>query len=94
MFPELGNKEGNKHNKVIKRTLESLSAERKDGEAPPSPYKATRGTGGGRPKMMSDAECQIAADCLKSGIGSWQAWHEINAWRIKKGRTLIKSRET
>ena len=40
MFPELGNKEGNKHNKVIKRVLESLVADREDGEAPPSaaPY--------------------------------------------------------
>ena len=45
MFPELGNREGNKHNKTIKRTLEAMMAPREEGEAPPSPYKATRGSG-------------------------------------------------
>ena len=77
-----------KHNKTILRVLEALENE------VVSPYGNTRGTGAGRPKMMNEAECRIAADCLISGIGSWQAWHEVNAWRKKKGRSEIKSRET
>ena len=83
-----------KHTQMIRRTLESLQAG-EDEEAPPSPYNLTRShSGSGRPSVMCEAECRIAADCLISGIGSWQAWHEVNAWRVKKGRHVIKSRET
>ena len=78
-----------KHTQTIRRTLEALQED----EAP-SPYGATRGTAGGACIEMSEAEDRIAADCLISGIGSWQVWHEVNAWRVKKGRPVIKSRET
>ena len=86
--------------------LEQLSAEKQSSEEqaateeaeqepePPEPYLSTRGRAGGRPKMMSEGECRVAADCLRSGIGAVQAWHEINARRQKRGKALIKLRET
>ena len=61
-----------KHTKTIRRVLEVLSNEKQQDteleaaevadqeeaeREPPSPYKNTRGRAGGRPKMMTEGEC-------------------------------------
>ncbi len=42
-----------------------------------------------RALKMGLGEAKIAADCLVSGFGQWQAMHNVNARRAKKGLSLV-----
>jgi hypothetical protein len=62
----------------IKRVLDSILEGDVDFDASDTtPFK--------RQRKLSEGQAKVAADCLVSGFGQWQAMHNVNVWRRKKG---------
>lgn len=69
---------GQKHTKTIRRVLNAIVA----GDTYDPAARAPRDV---KEHKLSDAEKRIAADCLIDGMGQWQAMHNVNAWRERRG---------
>ena len=63
----------------IRRTMERIVA----GE-PLASYNGTAGV-----YKITRGEALIISDCLRSGVGQWQAMHNINMWRDAKGKGAV-----
>lgn len=76
---------GQKHIRTIRRTLKAIV----DGEPDVNAADLSRGGSHDDRTLLTRGEALIAADCLASGYGQWQAMHTINAWRAKTGKAPV-----